>query len=76
MLSGRGDKIIAGKDGKRRRGTQYFYGYKDQVSLNATTELVTSIIPGHATDYDGYKLKKLVQKDITGCPKKSKIAIF
>jgi len=60
----KGDKMVIGKDGKRHRETQYFYGYKDQVSLNADTELVTSVIPGHANDYDGHKLKKLVEKDV------------
>jgi len=57
------DKIVMGKDGKKHKETQYFYGYKDQVSLNANTELVTSVIPGYANDYDGHKLKKLVEKD-------------
>ena len=60
----KGDKMATGKDGKRHKETQYFYGYKDQVSLNASTELVTSVIPGHANDYDGHKLKKLVEKDL------------
>jgi len=60
----KGDKVVVGKDGKRHKETQYYYGYKDQVSLNATTELVTSVIPGHANDYDGHKLKKLVEKDL------------
>jgi IS5 family transposase len=59
----KGNKIMVAKDGRRRRETQYFYGYKDQVSLNADTELVTSVIPGYANDYDGHKLKKLVGKD-------------
>jgi len=44
---------------------QYCYGYKDQVSLNASIGLVTSVIPGHANDYDGHKLKKLVEKDLS-----------
>ena len=60
----KGDKVVVGKDGKRHKEKQYFYGYKDQVSLNARTELVTSVIPGHANDYDGHKLKKLVEKDL------------
>lgn len=59
----KGDKMVIGKDGKRQRETRYFYGYKDQVSVNADTEVVTSVIPGHANDYDGHKLKKLVEKD-------------
>jgi len=60
----KGDKVVVGKDGKRHKETQYFYGYKDQASLNASTGLVTSVIPGHANDYDGHKLKKLVEKDL------------
>ena len=53
------------KDGKRHQGKQYYYGYKDQVSLNASSELVTSVIPGYANDYDGHKLRKLVEKDLS-----------
>ncbi len=61
----KGDKVVVGKDGKRHKEKQYYYGYKDQVSLNADTGLVTSVIPGHANDYDGHKLKKLVEKDLS-----------
>jgi len=60
----KGDRVVVGKDGKRHKEKQYFYGYKDQVSLNASTELATSVIPGHANDYDGHKLKDLVEKDL------------
>ena len=60
----KGDKVVVGKDGKRHKETLYFYGYKDQVSLNAENGLVTGVIPGHANDYDGHKLKKLVEKDL------------
>ncbi len=59
-----GDKVVIGKGGNRHKEKQYFYGYKDQVSLNARTELVTSVIPGYANDYDGHGLKKLVEKDL------------
>jgi len=31
----------------------------------ASTGLVASVIPGHANDYDGHKLKKLVAKDLS-----------
>ena len=57
-------KKVADKDGRRHDEIQYYYGYKDQVSLNADTDLVTSVVPGRANDYDGHKLKKLVEKDI------------
>ena len=57
--------MVAGKDGGRYKETEYFYGYKDQVSLNAETELVTSISPGRANDYDGHELKKLIEKDLS-----------
>ena len=61
---GKGNKMVVGKDGKKHKETEYFYGYKDQVSLNAETGLVTSVIPGQANDYDGHKLKKLLKKDL------------
>ena len=60
----KGNKMVAGKDGKKHKETEYFYGYKDQVSLNAESGFVTSVIPGRANDYDGHKLKKLVEKDL------------
>jgi len=60
----KGNKIAVGTDGKRHKETQYYYGYKDQVSLNAETGFVTSVIPGRADDYDGHKFKKLVDKDL------------
>ena len=48
--------MVVDSEGQRRREGKYFYGYKDQVSLNAEIELVTSVIPGYANDYDGHKL--------------------
>jgi hypothetical protein len=59
----KGDKVVIDEGGTKHRETRYFYEYKNHVSLNAGTELVTSIIPGYANDYDGHKLKKLVDKD-------------
>lgn len=58
----KGNKVVEGKEGTERR-VAYFYGYKDQVSLNAEAELVTSVAPGRGDDYDGHQLKKLVEKD-------------
>ena len=60
----KGNKIVVDKDGKKHKEAEYFYGYKDQVSLNAESGFVTSVIPGRANDYDGHKLKKLVEKDL------------
>jgi IS5 family transposase len=59
----KGDRIEPTEHGTEKR-TQYFYGYKDQVSLNAESELVTSVIPGWANDYDGHQLPKMVAKDL------------
>lgn len=61
---GKGNKIVVGKDGKKHKEAEYFYGYKDQVSLNVETGLVTSVILGQANDYDGHKPKKLVERDL------------
>ena len=59
----KGNKVEETVHGAERK-TEYYYGYKDQVSLNAETGLVTSIIPGRADDYDGHKFQKLVEKDL------------
>ena len=59
----KGDKVVETVHGAERK-TEYFYGYKDQVSLNAENGLVTSLLPGHADDYDGHEFQKLVEKDL------------
>jgi IS5 family transposase len=59
----KGDKVVETVHGAARK-TEYFYGYKEQVSLNAESGLVTSVVPGHAADYDGHKFQKLVEKDL------------
>jgi transposase, IS5 family len=59
----KGKKVVETGKGKEER-TEYFYGYKDQVSLNAETELVTTVTPGRSDDYDGHKLMKVVEKDL------------
>ena len=40
----KGEKVIVGKDGKRGKKADYFYGYKNQVSLNAEAEMITTPI--------------------------------
>ncbi len=59
----KGDKVVETVHGQERK-VEYYYGYKDQVSLNAETGLVTSIIPGRADEYDGHKFQRLVEKDL------------
>lgn len=59
----KGKKTVETGEGKEKR-TEYFYGYKDQVSLNAETEMVTTVIPGRADDYDGHRLMKVVDQDL------------
>ena len=59
----KGDKVVETVHGAERK-TEYFYGYIDQVSLNAESGLVTSVVPGQADDYDGHKFQKLVEKDL------------
>lgn len=57
----KGDKVVETEHGPERK-VEYYYGYKDQVSLDAQTGLVTAVIPGRADDYDGHKFQKLVEK--------------
>jgi hypothetical protein len=48
----KGDKVVVGKDGGKEKKTEYFYGYKDQVSLNAEAEMITSFKAGCGDEYD------------------------
>ncbi len=59
----KGNKVCETVHGSERK-VEYYYGYKDQVSLNAETGLLTSIIPGRADDYDGHQFQRLVEKDL------------
>ncbi len=60
----KGKKVIRDETGKKRQQTEYFYGYKSHVILNAETGLITSlkVTPGSA--YDGHELPDLVKQDI------------
>jgi len=60
----KGEKIVMSKDGRREKKTDYFYGYKDQVSLNAEAEMITSVKTGYGDEYDGRWLPYLVEKDL------------
>jgi IS5 family transposase len=60
----KGDKVVMNRDGKQEKRPEYFYGYKDQVSLNAETEMITSLKPGYGDEYDGRWLPYLIQRDI------------
>ena len=59
----KGEKVVW-SNGKRRKETEYFYGYKDQVSLNAEAEIITSVKPGYGDEYDGRYLPYLVERDL------------
>lgn len=55
---------VKNERGERMRQTEYFFGYKAHVSLNAEAGLITSIIvtPGNAPD--GKQLPALVERDM------------
>jgi IS5 family transposase len=57
-------RVTTDADGEMAKGKEYFLGYKDHVSYDALSEMITSMIvtPGNA--YDGHQLPKLLQKDL------------
>jgi len=60
----KGKKVVRDEKGRRREERLYFYGYKEHVSFNAQTGLITStrVSPGSA--YDGHFLPTLVEEDL------------
>lgn len=57
-----------GAKGKKQGRTQYFYGYKQHVSLDAQTGLITSVHHSDGSAYDGHHLMGLIEQDIGACP--------
>jgi IS5 family transposase len=53
-----------GAKGKKQGRTQYFYGYKQHVSLDAETGLITSVYHSDGSAYDGHYLMGLIEQDI------------
>lgn len=52
-----------GAKGKKQGHTQYFYGYKQHVSLDAQTGLITSVHHSDGAAYDGHHLMRLIERD-------------
>jgi IS5 family transposase len=50
-------------DGEVETRTKYFYGYKQHISLNAQTGIVTSAVHMSGAAADGKQLEELVRKD-------------
>jgi IS5 family transposase len=53
-----------GAKGKKQGRTQYFYGYKQHVSLDAETGLITSVYHSDGSAYDGHYLMGLIEQDM------------
>jgi IS5 family transposase len=52
------------EDGKEEEQTEYFYGYKAHVSMNAENGLITSLEISSGEAYDGHYFCSLVDQDL------------
>jgi IS5 family transposase len=65
-------KKVHDQHGNTVKQTEYFFGYKQHVSLNAATGLITSVTHTAGNSYDGHQLPILVKADLAqGIPVKS-----
>lgn len=55
---------VKDEQGHTRKVPKYFYGYKAHVSLNAETEMITSVMVTAGNAYDGHELPHLLKKDL------------
>jgi len=55
---------VTTEDGKEEKQTQYFFGYKTHVSLNAENGLITSLETTSGEAYDGHHFCSLVDHDL------------
>jgi IS5 family transposase len=60
----KGARRLRDASGKKIKQTEYFFGYKAHCSLNAESELITSVVvtPGNAND--GQLLPELLERDL------------
>jgi IS5 family transposase len=60
----KGKHTMQGPEGTKSRRVKYFFGYKTHASLNAESQMITSVMvtPGNA--YDGHFLQGLIEKDL------------
>jgi transposase, IS5 family len=52
------------QDGKEEKQTEYFFGYKAHVSMNAENGLITSLVTSSGEAYDGHFFCSLVDQDL------------
>jgi transposase, IS5 family len=65
-------KKVRDQEGKIVKQKEYFYGYKEHVSMNVATGLITSVTHTAGNAYDGHQLPTLVTSDIAqGIPVKT-----
>jgi IS5 family transposase len=55
---------VEDKHGNIKEQTEYFYGYKAHVSLNAESGLITNLVATPGNVYDGHKLPELINRDL------------
>ena len=60
----KGKHNVQGPDGNKHRQVKYFYGYKAHTSLNAQSELITSLKVTAGNAYVGHFLQELIEKDM------------
>lgn len=60
----KGDRIVRTEEGEMKRVSESFYGYKAHVSLNAATELITSVVVTAGNVPDGKVFSRLLDKDL------------
>ena len=55
---------IKTEDGREEEQTEYFFGYKAHVSMNAENGLITSLVTSSGEAYDGHSFCSLVDQDL------------
>jgi IS5 family transposase len=55
---------VRDEHGQEKRIPEYFFGYKQHVSMNAANRLITSVSHTPGNEYDGHQLPGLVEHDL------------
>jgi IS5 family transposase len=64
LFGAKGSKMVKGENGEKVKVTKWIYGYKNHISVNAETNLITALTVTDASKYDGHVFKPLLDEDL------------
>lgn len=60
----KGSYMVTDDQGRKHRRRKFFYGYKMHTSMNAASQMITSLVTTSGNQHDGHYLTQLIDHDL------------